>query len=210
MKFLKFCTLFLLVSCTSQESIVGLYGKCKKNYFACSQLELKADKTFEYFVFMDVGGANIIKGNWKQIAADSIVLNTFEQPKNLTTTYIGKINPERKGNVKITITETGLPLSSANIIINNDINKGEVANINGMVEFETQRIQTITYYFLNESETIIIDNPNYNEIEIKTKNLNNNIIQKYLTNEVVVIDGKKLFFQKLNAMKKTSLKNKQW
>ena len=78
-------------------------------------------------------------------------MGLFEQPKNLTTTYIGKINPERKGNVKITITETGLPLSSANIIINNDINKGEVANINGMVEFETQRIQTITYYFLNES-----------------------------------------------------------
>jgi hypothetical protein len=62
-----------------ENSIIGLYGECHIGYFACSQLELKSDSTFEYYVFYDVGGGIILKGTWK-VDLDTLILNTFNQP----------------------------------------------------------------------------------------------------------------------------------
>ena len=61
------------------KSIIGLYGECPKGYFACTQLELKSDSTFEYYVFFDVGGGTIKKGTWK-VDKDTLILNTYNQP----------------------------------------------------------------------------------------------------------------------------------
>ncbi|MFS4484383.1 hypothetical protein ACKGJY_15295 [Hyunsoonleella sp. 2307UL5-6] len=210
MKYIKLILILLfLSSCSTNKSVVGLYGKCGKSYFACTQIELKSDKTFEYFIFMDVGGGTVVKGNWEQISTDSIKLNTFEQPKNPSTTYSGKINPDRIENVKITIRDLELPLAAAFIVIN-DQNEGKAADVNGIAELEAQKIKTITYHYLGQKETIEIDNPNYNEIEIIVRDLDLNAVPRFLTDKIMTLDNGKLFFNDGYSLKKTNLKNRQW
>ncbi|MFD0990760.1 hypothetical protein ACFQ1R_11680 [Mariniflexile jejuense] len=210
MKYIKLILILLfLSSCSTNKSVVGLYGKCGKNYFACTQIELKSDKTFEYFIFMDVGGGTVVKGNWEKTSTDSIKLNTFEQPKNPSTTYSGKINPDQIDDVKITIRDLELPLAAAFIVIN-DQNEGKAADVNGIVELETQKIKTITYHYLGQKETIEIDNPNYNEIEIIVRDLDLNAVPRFLTDKIMVLNKGKLFFNDGYSLKKTHLKNRQW
>lgn len=201
--------LFILSSCSTNKSVVGLYGKCGKSYFACTQIELKSDKTFEYFIFMDVGGGTVVKGNWEQISNDSIKLNTFEQPKHPSTTYSGKVNPDRTDNVKITVRDLELPLAAAFIVIN-DQNEGKAADVNGIAELKTQEIKTITYHYLGQKETIKIDNPNFNEIEIIVRDLDLNAVPRFLTDKIMTLDNGKLFFNDGYSLKKTNLKNRQW
>lgn len=64
----------------SASKIVGLYGKCESGFFACEQLEIKSDSTFEYGIFYDVGGWKIWAGKW-DLSNDTLVLNTFKQPR---------------------------------------------------------------------------------------------------------------------------------
>ena len=187
-----------------------MYGKCGKKYFACTQIELKSDKTFEYFIFMDVGGGTIVKGNWEQISSDSIKLNTFDQPKNPSTTFKGKINPDLTDTVKIKIHDFESPLAAASIIINDQKSEGKAANMDGITKFKAQEIKTITYHYLGQKETIEIDNPNFNEIEITVKDLDLNAVPRYLTNKIMTLDNKKLFFNDNYSLKKTNMKNKQW
>jgi hypothetical protein len=209
-KYIKLILILLVFSsCSTNKSAIGLYGKCGKSYFACTQIELKSDKTFEYFIFMDVGGGTVVKGNWEQLSVDSIKLNTFEQPKNPSTTYKGKINPDRIDNVKITIGDLELPLAAAFIVIN-DQKDGKAVDVNGIAELETQKIKTITYHYLGQKETIEIDNPNYNEIEITVRDLDLNAVPRFLTDKIMVLKNGKLFFNDGYSLKKTNLKNRQW
>ncbi|WP_439185879.1 hypothetical protein [Carboxylicivirga taeanensis] len=71
-----------VISTFGQEKlkITGLYGKCQSGYFACEQLEIKSDSTFEYGIFYDVGGWKIWTGNWS-LSNDTLILNTFKQPQ---------------------------------------------------------------------------------------------------------------------------------
>ena len=158
---------------------------------------------------MDVGGGTVVKGIWEQISSDSIKLNTFEQPKNPSTTYRGKINPDRIENIKITIRDLELPLAAAFIVVN-DQKTGKAADVNGISELETQEIKTITYHYLGQKETIEIDNPNYNEIEIIVRDLDLNAVPRFLTDKIMVLNNGKLFFNDGYSLKKTHLKNRQW
>jgi len=209
-KYIKLILILLIFgSCSTNKSVIGLYGKCEKKYLACTQIELKSDKTFEYFIFMDVGGGTVVKGNWEQISNDSIKLNTFEQPKHPSTTYSGKVNPDRTDNVKITIRDLELPLAAAFIVIN-DQNEGKAADVNGFAELKAQEIKTITYHYLGQKETIKIDNPNFNEIEIIVRDLDLNAVPRFLTDKIMTLDNGKLFFNDGYSLKKTNLKNRQW
>ncbi|NEV95063.1 hypothetical protein G3567_13040 [Psychroflexus sp. YR1-1] len=210
MKYVKLIFLLtFLSSCSTNKSVVGLYGKCGKSYFACTQIELKADKTFEYFIFMDVGGESVVKGTWNKLSNDTIALNTYNQPEIPKTTYEGKVNPELTGKVKIKISDKNGALGFANVQIN-DKKLGVGANQNGIAEFETESIKNVHYSFLGQEETIEIDNPNYNNIEVLIKDLDINAVPEFLTNYKIVVNGKKLIMDSEYIYKKTNLKNKQW
>ena len=212
-KIVKYIKLILLLtflsSCTTNKSIVGLYGKCGKSYFACTQIELKADNTFEYFIFMDVGGGNVIKGFWNNISNDTIVLNTYNQPEISKTTYKGKIKPELNGKVRIKITDKNGALGFASVEIN-DKELGIATNENGIAEFETESLKNVHYSFLGQKETIKIDNSNYNDIEILIKDLDINAIPEFLTDYKILVKGNKLIINTKYIYKKTNLTNKQW
>jgi hypothetical protein len=169
---------------------------------------MKPDHTFEYFIYMDIGGGSVVKGNWKQISQDSIILNTFDQPQNPSTTYTGLINPNRN-NIRIKISDMEMPLAFAFITVNEN-HFGLAANMDGIVELKAEGIQSITYHYLGQLETIKIDNPNYNEIEITVRDLDLNEVPRYLTNKVMTIQNRKLFFNEGYFLQKTNLKNKQW
>ena len=49
--------------------------------YGCTQLLLNKNKTFEYYVFEDVGGGNIVKGVWEKQKGDTIKLNSYDQPE---------------------------------------------------------------------------------------------------------------------------------
>jgi hypothetical protein len=70
----------ILVSCASKVRDSELYGKCETPMYGCTQLKLNTDKTFEYFVFEDVGGESLTKGTWKAHYGDTIILNSYKQP----------------------------------------------------------------------------------------------------------------------------------
>lgn len=204
---LFFLSLFL-VSCSTNKSIIGLYGKCKKNE-PCTQLYLKEDNTFEYQVFLspkDIG--TIVKGNWKKISKDSIVLNTFIQPEKPTTTYVGHINRNLSGVVNIKISDSYFPLSYTSLIVNeNNVN---TTDINGNAEFSTEKVYSIYFQYLGKEETIVIDNPNYNEIEITVNDLDITAMPRFFTDKVMYIKNNKLFYNKWFGLKRNQIKNKSW
>ena len=157
---------------------------------------------------MDVGGGTVVKGNWEQISNDSIKLNTFEQPKNPSTTFKGKINLNRT-NIQVKIADLELPLAGAFIVLNNQ-SFGKPADVNGITELNSQKVETITYHYLGQKETIQIDNPNYNEIEITVRDLDLNAVPRFLTDKIMTVDNRKLYFNDGYFLKKTSLNNRRW
>ncbi|NQY07721.1 MAG: hypothetical protein HRT68_16380 [Flavobacteriaceae bacterium] len=210
--FLKCYSLIILAlvnSCSSYNSFEGLYGKCDKGYLACTQMLLKPDHTFEYFIFYDVGGGNVLKGTWKQLDQGTIVLNTYKQPHHFKTTYTGKINTELEGKIRIQISDYETTLGLAAVQINNS-QQWKTANTNGVVEFDSDHIENVEYAFLNQQEIIEINNSNYNDIEILVKDLDLGAIPMYLTDYTIFKKNRKLIFEHGGSYRKAPLKNKQW
>lgn len=81
--------LILIAFIQSCSTVDKLYGRCENGYYSCTQILLKKDSTFEYFIFYDVGGGSVLKGNWLR-NKDTIVLNTYKQPQVITE--LDKIN----------------------------------------------------------------------------------------------------------------------
>ena len=210
MKIIKFILIFLTInSCASYNSIPGLYGKCDNSFFVCNQLELNPDSTFEFYIFRDVGGANILKGNWEQTSTNAIILNTYNQPKISKTFYTGRRDSASKNNIKIWISSTDSPLAGALISINSQQHQ-KVADKNGFVEFDASQVESISFQFLELQDSIKIENPDYNEIFIVTKDFYGSSTPHYLHNEVIFIEKGKLIFQGSTILSKTKITNKMW
>ena len=94
-------------------------------------------------------------------------------------------------------------------MVNDQLN-GKATNIEGDVELEVKELKTITYYYLGREETIMIDNPNYNEIEILIKDIDITGFPKYFTNQIILVQNQKLYLNDLLSLKKTRIQNKQW
>lgn len=208
MKFTKLILLLIFFgSCKSNKSIIGLYGSCPNNYYACSQIEIKANNTFEYFIFMDVGGVNILKGNWKKISNDSISLNTFEQPTIPKTLYTGIEN--ESSIKKIKISDKYGPIIFASVSIN-DNNNWKETDINGFVEFNESEINNIYLISLGVNEKILVENKNLDEIHVIVKDLQTGVIPEYLVDYKLKIKNDRIFITEKNSLKKTKIENKQW
>ena len=196
------------ISCSTNKPIIGLYGKCKKNE-KCTQLKLNGDNTFEYLIFLNIkSSGTVVKGNWRKISKDSIMLNTFDQPEKPTTTYIGHIVPNVKDEVKIKISDSYFPLSYSNLIINGNIVKS--TDVDGIALFSIEKIYSIYFQYLGKEETILLDNPNYNEIEITVNDLDITTMPRFFTDKVMYIKKNKLFYNEWFGLKRTQKKNKSW
>jgi hypothetical protein len=166
----------------------GLYGECEIGFFACMQIDLDPNGSFEYFIFFDVGGGRVLKGNWN-LKEDTLILNTFDQPKQLTPTII---NDYDNKNDSITIRifdQDSINLWLSQLVINNlEYN----CDTTGVAKIPKQIIDEITVHFLNQSYTIKINNKDFKDISIFVP-LPISVPPAYLTNEKWLVKGKKLF-----------------
>jgi len=202
--------LIILSSCSTNNNIIGLYGKCEKRYFACTQIQINTDNTFECFNFMDVGGGHVQKGKWERISNDIIKLHTFDEPEKTNTYHIEKKDSTRLKGIKISVKYLDLPISDMHIFIN-DENEGKFTDINGEVVFQSDNISSIKYQYQNEiNEPIIIENQNFNEIEIHIGHIEILELPLRLNNKTLKIKNNTLYFDEFLLLKKNRIENKQW
>ncbi|WP_426432175.1 hypothetical protein ACPX19_06340 [Winogradskyella sp. HB-48] len=184
-------------------------GLCKSNKSDCSQIEIKADKTFGYLIYSEPNGSgSFTSGTWEYLANDTIILNTTLQPEIPKTNYTGKINPELDNKIRIYFSDKNGPLEYAMVSINGK-KEEKKTNYKGMVEFKTSEIKSIKYRYIMVDEEIQINNPNYNDIEIEIKD-QDIIYPEYLKDYKARLNGRKLILDSVNIYKKTNIKNKQW
>jgi hypothetical protein len=195
------------ISCSVKKEATRLYGK------KYTQILLKPDKTFEYRTYLGVGGEVKRIGTWTKHKGDTILLNTYNQPKNKTTTYRGIVNPKLKNKVKLSIKDFETELGYASVEIN-DGTMIKSADENGIVEFEVDQINNIKYYYLGEiSEKIKISNPKFNEIDILIRDLDIEIVPNYFTDMPIVVTNRKVIFYPNNKEKRFERKRaniKKW
>jgi len=200
---------FALASCSINKEVSKFYGKYS------SKIEISTNKTFEYHTVLGVGEEIIRKGTWTHHKGDTILLNTYNQPINKTTTYNGKINPNLKNKIRISISDFELKLPFALVEINNGEMVKSTDSI-GVVEFETNKITNITYNIMGEiSEEIKISNPELNEIDILIRDLDLEIVPQYFTNKPIVITNRKVVFypnktEKRFELKRRNISEKYW
>ncbi|TCI93633.1 hypothetical protein [Tenacibaculum sp. M341] len=196
MKLRIILSILIIVSCASQKEYPITYGN------VCSEITIYPDKTFYYrTACTGLGGEFLRKGTWKQGVADTLFLNTYEQPKIVKTTYKGKVNPKLKGKIKIQVYDKDGALGYVNIQIN-DKKLGVGANDEGIGLFDSEILKNVTYSFLDQEETIKIDNPNYNEITILIRDLDFELVQNYFTNMPIVLTKNKIVFYPNNIEKR--------
>lgn len=203
---------FTLSTFAQRKSFVGLYGECPKGYFVCTQLELKSDSTFEYYVFFDVGGATIKKGTWVA-EEDTLILNTFNQPKFARGYKI--LDTAHSDNKKIyCLDRDSVPIFYGTIVINHSDTITLDENGKAIYNGEIKNIQVSG--LMTQKSDFTVNFSNYSEIEFFVDNFvcHN---PDYLTNEKLIINGNEIkeyyhchekFADK--GLKKTSIKNKRF
>lgn len=203
MKTLLFILAFtlILLSCKIKKEI--LYGKCQKNYYACSQILLKPNREFEYFIFYDVGGATILKGQW-QTQKDTVILNTYEQEANRLDSVIELTTGDRKSTISFEGNFWGY--------ITVDTSKIEFKAKQQSVEFDLP-LKNITFHFYNEMGDLIpvhydIKKSTTNRLLVKVRWVTTGSIIKNL--KFVKKRNRLLNISKPWELKRTSIKNKQW
>jgi len=195
-----------------EKSIIGLYGECPKGYFACTQLELKSDSTFEYYVFFDVGGGTIKKGTWK-IYEDTLILNTHNQPK-LASGYKVLDNVNYDTKEIHCFDRDSIPIFYGTAVINGSdtlaLDENGKCTYNSEIKsVQVQGLTTQHNYFTVKSD-------NYSKIAFFVDDF---ICHSphYLTNEKLIVIGKEIkeyyhchgrYAEK--GLRKTHIKNKRF
>ncbi len=187
----------------------GLYGKCPKSYFGCSQFLLNSDGSFEHYIYMDVGGANFIKGKWTKINTNEFLLNTYVQPLVPKTYYKSAINNNLEKKIKIRVIEQNYPIPGFTVKLNSEYG---ITDFDGEVTFNKQNIDKIKLLFLNFDEEIEIikNDKESNYFTIYIRDLNSSVIPDYYTDKLIKFKNKKIYIDTDYSLKKTNLNNKQW
>lgn len=191
-----------ILSCNSQKDI--LYGKCAKHYYACTQILLKSAGEFEYFEFMDVVGANIIRGCWYK-NNDTLVLNTYEQKEDrLAIVTELKVDTLQNNFIKFENVFYGF--------VQVDTSRQKLLPELKTLSF-TGHPQTLTFHFYETNGdtspvTYTVKQSTANFFSVKTRQLTSPLIFK---NQKFLIEGRHLkSLQSSWSLKKTSMKHKQW
>lgn len=179
--------IFSILGLASCKSVVGVYGECEKKYYACYQVQIKNNKTFEIFSFFDVGGGTVYRGKWEYLAKDSIEL-IWEQdliPEEpipeippLDSIHIPKTYHEESYNsalgdsIRVTIQDWETTLPFATLRINQEENTYNT-DFDGTLKFKRDSLSTLIWSFIGYGmDTIKIEDPKSNDIQIFGKDLN--------------------------------------
>jgi hypothetical protein len=202
MKTLLFILFFAsLSSCRNSRDF--LYGKCKKGFYACTQILLKENGEFEYFQFYDVGGSQLVTGRWQSLS-DTVVLNTYEQQESRLDTVI----ESKAANGKIRMEFEGPFWGHVSV----DSMRYNLSNGQKILEFN-EPIKAVTFNFYDDQGNTIpvyyrIKNSSTNYILVKVRRLTTDFILK--DRKYIRTRGKLKFIGQTGEYKLTTMKNKQW
>lgn len=220
--FLLFC-FFVQGQNKKLKDIEGLYGECDNGYFVCQQIELKADSTFVYAQFYDVGGWQIIKGNWRLNRNETIFLNSFDKYEYEANSTIEKYKQNQEFT-EIKVQMIDRPLGEAEIKINDNATY-LLGDLNGSIQIPKTNIEYIEIVKIFgwtdcglEQYRFKIQNPEANDITIITKPFNFYHLMNFLDNyEIKILKGKLYYwhktdgsFDKSRFLRKTKIENKQY
>lgn len=208
MRLLSIIICVTCISCGAKFSVAGLYGKCQKRYLGCQQLQLNKDRSFEYYKSLDTGGEQVLRGSWRALSEDTLVLNTFQQPRIPKTYYVGEFISSLGDKLEVHIQDYNEDITQAIITIN-DSEQTVNTDHQGKAVFNSTEIKTISYNILDRKETISIANPKYNYVVITVKDLEigkpNN---PYITNDTIIVKSKGIKYGQL--LKRVDNDKKQW
>jgi hypothetical protein len=185
----------------------GLYENCPRGFFDCHQVLLNSDSTFKSIKSFHIGGCcSIIEGYYK-IKADTLILNSYSQPKETKVEYESYISNSFPDSVEFKVFEyDGEPIIGATIRINND----EIyvsTNEFGIARTNIDSIGSIQVTHVGIDEEIEIDNPFSSKINVTIDWFNKTYYRDeifiYRKNRVFSYYSKNEFRYKL---KKVSLK----
>ncbi|KAB2877534.1 hypothetical protein F9K33_16235 [bacterium] len=215
MKRITFLMIFLTFQCYSQNSAVpGLYGECEDGYYACTQLLLKPDGHFEYYIFYDVGGGSVLQGTWK-ISSDTIILNSFAKPKQ-TKSFVIESSQMLSDSIFIQVYDfDSLSLGYAKVTINSK--QVIQSDSNGFAKLPSQLIRSAQANFLSDSVLATFDDPFIRKITLFVP-LRSGSIPQYIINErwlirrnsIVPFDTRTLRFETKYSLQRTNIKNKKF
>jgi hypothetical protein len=182
----------LFFSCTSTR-LTGLYGECPKHYYACSQYLFKIGNEFEYFNFMDVGGAKIIKGLWEK-NHDTLVLNSYTQPSDRIIEVLESII-DTSSNLTFEFYNESIKAKDAAFVrLNSDTSKAYLVTNEGFISPPKTKLSKlfITPFFDPQAFPIsyTLKDPKSNHFVVRTKNLDQLI---FITNERFLVTKKGMY-----------------
>ena len=206
----------MTTSLTAQnvKDISGLYGECEIGFFACTQMYLKPNGIFNYFIFYDVGGGTVLEGQW-QYKFDTIYLNTFKQPKQQKT-FIINSETSNLDSLRIHVYDyDSLGMGFAEILINNNILVK--CDQDGFAKISSLPVNNIVVHFITESFTFNIKDIYAKDISLFIP-FQGSSIPEYLINEKWLYKKNKLLpflrfekkYDKKYSLPRTELINKRF
>jgi len=191
------CVLSILISALffscAGNKLIGLYGKCPKHYYACSQYLLKKNNEFEYFNFADVGGATVVKGTWER-HLDTIVLNSYVQPSDRIIEVI-----ESRIDTSSSLTfefynESIKGKDAAFVRLNSDTSKAYLVTSYDFLRLPESKLTKlfISPFFDAQAFPVpyIVKDPGSNHFLVRTKNLDQST---FITDEKFLVENKGIY-----------------
>lgn len=181
------CLFILIANTTKGQAIFGLYGKCTKGYFTCTQIKLNADSTFCYYSFYDVGGEKIRTGKWT-LKQDTLIMNTYIQPKHKRSFVI--IDSSKSDKIEIQcLDRDSIPISFGHLLVNHCDTL--TLDINGKTIYHSE-IQTIKIMGLGVQKNTFTTNKKQHSKIVFFVDRFICLHPDYLTDEKLILKNKEL------------------
>ena len=158
--------LFLNTLCNGQKALIGLFGKCDKEYsgYMCQQILFNDDKTYIFYDLLHLRGWTLTKGTW-EMNGDTVILKSLKQSYGLE--YRGTSFSD---NITIYAYDSISALPFATIAINSHPFS---TNLSGTIKYPRKQIDTISVIFLTTyTGPILIDKEEIKNIDTIAVRLN--------------------------------------
>lgn len=209
---LLFILLLLSSACSPFKPSLTLFeGVCRFGH--CEQFLLKSDRTFEYYLYNDIGGLSKMEGCWEIWAGDTIIINTYQQAKSASIHYSVDTSLSQGCKAIRIFDWENESIGLAVVYINQESQQASTDD-EGLSYFTTAYIADIQVNYLGLMDTFEIQEVDFNSIEIFLKELET-YPPTYVTNQKIILRKHKIILLDEDdshwyELKKTKLSHQKW